>query len=508
MKENRKVILQIIMAVLLPLIFLAILRCSTLSSGEPCVDAYYHIALADTGPSFFMGRVFPHMTMSTWENNFSDKELVYHLILSGLRSWSGFLGFSTEAPFNFPTLFFACILLCAFVYTVFKFQIKHIWLYSLLLVCISPGFTSRILMLRPHLLGITLFIMAAYLSSKVKKVNEAYSLFILGFIAAWSYSNPHFILVPILAFAFFTFTGSKKLALAMPSIATVGIFAGLLIHPQFPNTFLSLEICINILFETLKTDKFIYTGDELKSISLSWIKENIIFILLFSFNILSFSLILTKNKLKNIPVPLKSVFLISLITCAGTILSARTIEYACPFTIITTGLIITEMQVHNDAYAFRKKAIYLIALMILSGLIYTSILYFNAFRNRTFNVPVKFAKWIEKSNIPAGTVIANLCWSDFPALYYALPQYRYLVGLDPMFAYKKNPEAIKKLESFRTGGSRMSPAELAALTKARFAYVSVHGWQLARDMHKAGYRLIYQDEESYFFILNETEKQP
>lgn len=504
---RKRIIFLITASIAAPLLFLSVLRCSALTSGETCVDAYYHTAIADTGPSLFMGRSFPYTTMSVWENNFSDKELLYHVILSGLRSWQGTLGFQKGAPFNFPVLFFAGLMLCVFTYVVFRLGLRRIWIYALLLVCVSPSFTSRVLMLRPHLAGITLMLAAAWFSAQARDIRRLPPLFLTGFIAAWTYSNPHFILLPVFAFSIFTFRQNKKSALCMPLAATIGIFAGLLLHPQFPDTFLTWKIqCVDVIMQILKKDNSILVGEENRGIDMQWLKYNILLIAVILFNASAFAVTCAKRGFKNISAELKAFSLISAVTVIGTSISARTIEYACPFSVLTAGLLIKETG--REGTHFRRASMPIFSLLIAAGMIYTGCLYFRSMKNGTFMAPLKFAEWIERTDIPKGTVIANLCWSDFPALYYALPQYRYLAGLDPMFAYARDPEAIKKLEAVRTGKINMPPGELAALTGARFAYVSIHGRRLSEHLYRNGYKLLYQDDEGCLFHLTAGMEAP
>jgi hypothetical protein len=105
-------------------------------------------------------------------------------------------------------------------------------------------------------------------------------------------------------------------------------------------------------------------------------------------------------------------------------------------------------------------------------------------------------------------LIANPIWSDFPLLFYSAPQFKYLLGIEPMFGYAVRPKAIAKLERFRTGEKMLDAWALRKLTGAPFAFVSSQGWQLARTMFEQNYPLLYQGEDGYLFdIRYETLKK-
>jgi hypothetical protein len=114
-----------------------------------------------------------------------------------------------------------------------------------------------------------------------------------------------------------------------------------------------------------------------------------------------------------------------------------------------------------------------------------------------------FAAWA-RAHLPAGTLIANPCWADFPLLFYSLPDYRFSLGLDPMFAHHAHPQAVVKLEQFRARRLDLTPAELAELTGARVAFVSRHAAPLARHLLARHYAAAYAGPDGWLFDLGRT----
>ena len=101
-------------------------------------------------------------------------------------------------------------------------------------------------------------------------------------------------------------------------------------------------------------------------------------------------------------------------------------------------------------------------------------------------------------------MVANLAWSDFPVLFYSAPQFRYLMGIDPFFAYHRMPERVTRLERFRTGQLRLSPSELAELCGAQLAFISTYGASLSKQMYEDGYFILYQGPDGWLFDLTRT----
>jgi len=62
----------------------------------------------------------------------------------------------------------------------------------------------------------------------------------------------------------------------------------------------------------------------------------------------------------------------------------------------------------------------------------------------------KGAAWM-RSNIPAGQIVFNTDWDDFPRLFFFDPTHVYVSGLDPTYLLDKNPELSKLYEKITTG---------------------------------------------------------
>jgi hypothetical protein len=68
------------------------------------------------------------------------------------------------------------------------------------------------------------------------------------------------------------------------------------------------------------------------------------------------------------------------------------------------------------------------------------------------------AEWM-RSNVPAGQLVFNTDWDDFPRLFYYDPAHSYVTGLDPTYLYDKDP-ALSKLYDRITLGEEEDPGPL------------------------------------------------
>ena len=489
---------------IIPLFMLSFVR-EVAFVAENSVDCYYHIAMADFGPSLFMQKNFSYLTMSAWSEAFSDKEILFHLILSGLREYQQLLKISLESPFNFPSIFFIALMLTAFVYCANYFKIKNLLYFSLLLIFISPFFTNRILMLRPHVLSITFMLLVPPLIDSIKSIRSSGKLFVFAALVAWGYSNPHFILLPVIAFSMVKWKKNPKLSLLLPLIALLGIVFGYTLHPQCPNTFLNWKIqCIDVVCQALQTSRVVAIGSEFSRPSFWWLFSNLfpyIFVLI-SFFLLIY--LYTKKSLSFFS-NLTAIAFVAITFTFLTFLGIRAMEYAVPFILLLLGFILKEYKSKNiklpyigNSLIIAKYAKVLIILLSISFLVFQT----EVIRKRAVIEPLDdFAEWSKKSNIPKDTVIANLIWSDFPFLIYSTPQYRYLTGMDPMFSYALYPEKMKKLENLRLGKIRLTPKELSEVVSAKYAFVR-KPYGLGAKLVKRGYPVLYDGRDGWLFQLN------
>jgi len=491
-----------IIALIIPLLMLTALRQSAFEA-ENSLDAYFHVQIADMGPSVYLTKFFPWTTLSVWSEHFSDKELLYHLFLTVIRSYQKYISLPLGSPFNFPAIFFTGMMIAAFVYSANYFKVRNIIYYSLLLIFISPFFTDRILMLRPHVLAITIMLLACPLIHSIKNYKDLGKVFIFAFFSSWAYSNPHFILLPITAFAITKFKHKPYLAVTILLAAIFGLLSGLTIHPQFPNSFLIWKIqCIDVIVNLFHTAPSYYDmPKELAPPSFLWIICNCA---AFFFTIYGF-IIYKRSEKGNLSLssPYTALGICAALTTFSVFISMRAMEYALPFSLIFLGAVkfhhysTTEHQNREQ----RKKYSFYLKILVVTLSFFFMIYEGEVIRKRAVIKPLSaFSEFMQSSNIPPGTVIGNIVWSDFPLLFYSAPQYRFLTGIEPMFSFYSDSETMNKLELFRRGKINLQANELAELLNCKFIFVTKRN-NFYLHLIKLKYDALYNGDDGILFKL-------
>lgn len=495
-----------ILAVCIPFLILAFLRISALDDGEVGEDVYYHVTMADLGPHAIMAKHFSAMTMSILETKFADRELLFHLLLSGIRKTQALFGDSGLPPFHLPAFVFLLGVISAFVWSARRLDGRDIIIFSLLLITISPLFSVRILTLRPYTFAIALMLIATGVLLKIKTSRQIWQAVVLGIVFAWSYSNPHFILFPAIAAAAVQVSKRNyRTAVYLPLAALVGILIGYIIHPQFPNAFIIWKVqCIDVVRQVFSRNSPVILGTEAYAPSSGeWLY---IFgvMLLFLINCCA-TLWLTLYKRRKPSRQTIALISMSFVTLAVFFFAIRAIEYACPLTVLSSVSLWSDVKRLISVQG--RKLLFCISIFafIMSALITVPIIKrdLKALEKTPF---MDFAEWAKKSDLKAGTIIGNVNWSDFPQLFFAAPQFRYLTGQDPMFAYNRFPERTIALEQFRTGERLLPPEELEKIIGTNFVFVSKYMPRLSKDMYDTGYRIAYQGIDGWVFYVAEDKK--
>ncbi|MCP3967749.1 MAG: hypothetical protein GY750_00310 [Lentisphaerae bacterium] len=488
-------------------LFLLILRMNTLSPGTAnCIDCFYHAAVAREGPVVFTAKTFPAASASLWAVRFSDKELLFHWLLYAGGKGFSFLGVdSFKPPFHALSLLVVGLSLAAFVFAAGWFRIKQMYFAVASLLVLFPVFTHRLLMLRPHVMSIGLLLLAAVACDHALRKNRYLPLLLLGICYAWGYSNPHFILIPAVAFGI-GWWKRKRWRVVFPALVGVaGVIIGFTIHPQFPNTFIIWKVqCIDVVLNRLAGVGYIGTPSELRAPPLYTVLQNIVLPLMMIFNIVVISVILKKRGLRRMPPSLTGLSIIALIFTGGWFLSVRCIEYAVPFAVLTffaTFRHIKALCLWRHWVNGRKLrlftvevAVFFIIMALAAGKIYIN-------SAQEYRPATGFAAWLEERQEPKDQVIGNLLWSDFPFLYYAAPKYFYLSALDPMFTYAANPGPLSRLEALLQQKKLPSAQKLNRITGARIFFVSWRYPRLQEKMAQSGYKVVYEGRDGKAYSI-------
>ncbi|MEK6282689.1 MAG: hypothetical protein AABN95_20200 [Acidobacteriota bacterium] len=117
------------------------------------------------------------------------------------------------------------------------------------------------------------------------------------------------------------------------------------------------------------------------------------------------------------------------------------------------------------------------------------------------------AEWM-RTNVPAGQLVFNTNWDDFPRLFYYDPAHSYVSGLDPTYLYDRDPE-LSKLNDRITLGEVEDPGPLIRdRFGARYVFTdNFHQDFFDNARHSGWFEIVYEDSEcTILHILDQKEE--
>jgi hypothetical protein len=112
----------------------------------------------------------------------------------------------------------------------------------------------------------------------------------------------------------------------------------------------------------------------------------------------------------------------------------------------------------------------------------------------------KAADWLTR-NTPEGAIVLHSDWDDFPVLFFQDDRNRYIIGLDPTFLYRQDPDRYWEWVNITTGKTASGIAE-AALNRFDSRYILVENDHT--EMRKQvdldpRIERVYQDEDARIY---------
>lgn len=497
-RRTRSDLLWLTAAFVLPLLWLAVLRILAIPVGESTQDAYYHASMALRGPEAYLGRTFPWMELSIWKDAFADKELAYHALLDGIFRLQRLFGAEVEPPFHFAAFCFLAFMTGGFLFAGTRLKIRPVLLFagSLLAVMMSPNYLYRIEMLRPHVLSIgAMTYMVGILALPSPRMRLLFCG-LLSFFFAWSYSNPHFIALAPLAFAACRTWKDGWRPWLCPALSIACVMLGLVAHPQFPNSFLIWKAqSWDALIAPMQRDVLLSKPTEMMSPAFLW--QLYALPTYFVACALLFGVVGLTERVgfRRVGADLYALLLLSFLFTLGIFVALRAIEYATPFLALAAALLAERslLCAPRQETIRKRRIVWASALSALGiGLgVYSSAVFLRDCPKMLFHATRNMNEWF-RTHLPKGASVVNLDWSDFPILFYSNPDIRWQWGMDPVFAYLKEPEKTRLLTRVypdpRYGGVP-EPQEVAAATGATYGVLAWPRSQQARYLFESGWKL-------------------
>jgi hypothetical protein len=125
----------------------------------------------------------------------------------------------------------------------------------------------------------------------------------------------------------------------------------------------------------------------------------------------------------------------------------------------------------------------------------------------------KYAKGIEwmRTHIPAGQVIFNTDWDDFPRLFYYDPAHAYVSGLDPTYLYDKDQSLSRLYEEITLGRTKDPAPAIRDRFGARYVFTDnedVHNDFYYAAMESGWFDEVYTDEDCTVLYIRDQKGAP
>ncbi|HEV7700035.1 MAG TPA: hypothetical protein VGO43_07385 [Pyrinomonadaceae bacterium] len=477
--------------------FLAILMVMTfLQSRTDAIccgdwDGYYHIKwsslLWDNFKHFKGLPTFEWLPLTVLSpDKYADHHFLFHLAQIPFL-WF----FEPVTAAKVSAVFFATCAIFSVYWLMSRYGVKHqlVWLAAIM-TC-SNAFFYRMNMAKAPPLTIIITVLGIHLLFQRKYVW----LLPLMFAFVWTYS-----LFPLLLFAAIIWTvilaWNERRFEWRPLVYTfAGLVAGNIINPYFPRNI--------YLFVEHFTEKFKVGSDFVVAVGGEWYpyagNELLMnFPIALAAMLLGYILFVPRRS----RLPEKAAFFLTFVTIllAAQFRSKRFAEYFPPFAILFAAFawmsynepeIIElpadfqrEIEPYLDAdkpterqawvNAARSAAPWVVGLVLAIFWFYNLVgLHKFGFDeagmrdniasnegNTKYAAAMRWATGLDETgaeNIPAGEIIFNCNWDDFPKLFFHDTKHRYVYGLDPNYLYTQNPELYKLLKDI-TEGKTEDPA--------------------------------------------------
>ncbi|MDD2646414.1 MAG: hypothetical protein PHV78_00595 [Patescibacteria group bacterium] len=479
------------------IIFLLVLGFFTFLQSAPRLgdgDSFYHAKITEL---MIQGRapvkIFPWLPYTILNNFYYDHHFLFHIYLVPFLLLIG----QPLVAIKVGTIILGALFVTVLYWFLRRYQIKYALLYLI------PAITSYVLIVRLNLdkapgASLIFFLLGIYFILQRKKI----ALAILSFLYVWLYDAWPIILITTLAYClavaiksviddwpalsktldkkllkqvlFFikkTFVGFfSKSNLALLGSCLIGLIAGIVINPYFPNDLKFFWVHIVKIGIFTPGLKYGVGAEWYPYDTIALVKENILIMALWLFTVAWF-LVSFKKPSKTFPEvePLlpqlgqskESLFLVILNTFffLYTLKARRIAEYFIPLTAITAAFVLNKaikninfkefwQEIKN---VFLKPRFILISMLIallivvsLGALIGSIIKIqqntFNYFRQTApafdrFSGVTNFMK----NNTPARSIVFHNSWASFPEFFYHDDNNYYITGLDSTFFYDPNP---------------------------------------------------------------------
>lgn len=507
-------------------------------------DGYYHIKwsslLWENFKQFKWLPTFEWLPLTVLNpKDYADHHFLFHLLQIPFL-WF----FEPVTAAKVAAIFYATLAIFSVYWLLYRYDVKYqlIW-FAAIMTC-SNAFFYRMNMAKAPPLTIIITVLGIYL---LFERNYKW-LLPLMFAFVWTYS-----LFPLLWFAAIIWTlilvwNERRFEWRPLAYTTGGMIAGNIINPYFPQN-------IGLFFEHFWT-KFKVGSNFAVQVGGEWYPYNGMELLMnlpIALAAMLIGYILFVPRGGKLPEKATFFLVFSTILLAAQFRSIRFAEYFPPFAILFAAFswkafttkqtaelpeeFQREIAPYTDAPKLTEKQEWWVAARAAAPWVVGVLLCVFWFYNLTglhmlgFDEPgmidniktnepgdkyrrtMEFATGLDETgadNIPAGEIIFNCTWDDFPKMFFYDTKHRYVYGLDPNYLYTENPELYTLLKDL-TEGKIDDPAPLIRDRFGAnyiFADAKENTDMIAKALESGWVETIYEDDEARLLKIRSVKGEP
>ncbi len=389
-------------------------------------DTAYHAVVGQLTREYGILHSFPWTPFSLLSDQYADKELLFHLLFvpfAGLN-W-------ITASHIVGTISGSAILLT--LYLILRAEnVRYAGWWSLVTVTSSILFLFRFVLVRPHLLSITLALIILWAASRQKFIVLAIAsaIFPWAYVAFWQLP-----LLLLLAAETSRLLTDHRVSWKPAAVVIGGVLTGIVCHPNAVNLLaVNWMHMSEVLFKSSWVGRTGFDmGAELAPYPLAGWVQGLIFNVLF----LIVAVILAWRNRKENYLPL--VFAVAASGfCILTIKSARFAEYFVPFSVAAIALSIQSIK---KPHFVRILPLGIICVTVL-WVAWVQPNMIRSWKEWPNEMPPEIAAYLQ-SRIPPREQVFTPDWDQTGLLMLTLPNRRFMVQLDPTFFYLKNSDLYR-----------------------------------------------------------------
>jgi hypothetical protein len=479
--------------------FLALVQFA--SHAFPDVDSYYHSRLAQLMGTQGLLPSFPYLPLSILNaREYYDHHFLFHVALIP------FTWIDIRLGAKWAAVIFAALAFLTIWRLMERQRVPHAAIWALGLLAVSEAFLFRLSQVRAQSLSLAFLVLGLHWMFTGKYSR----LLPLGFLFVWFYDAFPLLGVMTVIYMIAVLITEHRLELRPILYAGVGIALGMLINPYFPdNIVFTFRHILPKVMEATSTS----VGNEWYPYDTGQLLQNS-FLALAALVAGALALGLRERRMES---STATIFLVTLLFGFLLFQSRRYVEYYPPFALLFAALawapILTGKPSepeppagHNPGSVIMSglrrwlPAAVLIIIFSAGGWYNLQRAHDSVARAKSFETYAGASTWLEH-NTPAGALIFQTDWDDFPRLFYHNTHNNYLVGLDPTYMQLYDADLYQEWVSITRGNVENPAQTIFSRFGARYIHTDLfhddfirvaEGDPNLREMYRDGDSIIFQ----------------